>query len=127
LRQCNYLGRKRRSRESFRARSAGRRSRQGLISSQRHKVHGFSAMSLSNYLDKSRKALYEIPIGRIFFAAGKTGGKDEKLWLFETLAHNLSREPRWRSDFFIFLTRNSLKRHDSEQKMKENESEFTGG
>jgi hypothetical protein len=51
--------------------------------------------------------------------------EDEKLWLFEPLAHNLPRERRRGSDFFIFLTRNPFKRLDSEKKMKGNESKFT--
>jgi hypothetical protein len=55
----------------------------------------------------------------------KNGQEGEKLWLFEILGHNPSREPRRRSDFFIFFTCNSLKRLDSEKKMKGNESKFT--
>jgi hypothetical protein len=41
------------------------------------------------------------------------------------LAHNLLREPGRGSDFFIFFTRNPLKRLDSEKKMKGNERKFT--
>jgi hypothetical protein len=53
------------------------------------------------------------------------GRKDEKPWLFEPLAHNLPRERGRTRNFFIFFTRNPLKRLDSEKKMKGNESKFT--
>jgi hypothetical protein len=53
------------------------------------------------------------------------GWEDDKPWLFETLAHNLPREPGRRNNFFIFFAGNPLKRLDSEKLMKANESYFT--
>ena len=43
------------------------------------------------------------------------GREDEKPWLFETLAHNLSREPGRGSDFLNYIARNLLKRLDSQK------------
>jgi hypothetical protein len=45
----------------------------------------------------------------------KGGREDEKPRLFETLAHNLLREQRRRSDFLTDIARNPLKRLDSEK------------
>jgi hypothetical protein len=55
------------------------------------------------------------------------GRKTENAWLFETLAYNLPRELERGSNFFIFFTRNPLKRLDSEKFMETNESYFTSG
>jgi hypothetical protein len=67
---------------------AGRQGgrREGRTNSQRHKSHEFFANLLSESLSRS-------PID---------GREDEKPRLFETLAHNLLREPARRSDFLIF-------------------------
>jgi hypothetical protein len=62
---------------------------------------------------------------RNLFPAPIDGREDEKPRLFETLAHNLLREPARRRGFLIFFTRNPLKMLDSEKKMKVNESKFT--
>ena len=43
------------------------------------------------------------------------GREDEKPWLFETLAHNLSREPGRGSDFLNYIARNLLKRLNSQK------------
>jgi hypothetical protein len=43
------------------------------------------------------------------------GWEDEKSWLFETLAHNLSREPRRGGDFLNYIARNPLKKLDSKK------------
>jgi hypothetical protein len=45
----------------------------------------------------------------------KDGREAEKPWLFETLAHNLSREQRLGGDFLNYVARNPLKRLDSQQ------------
>lgn len=50
--------------------------------------------------------------------------EEEKPRLFETLPYNLPRELAPRSDFFIFFTRNRLKKTDSQKKMKVNESKL---
>jgi hypothetical protein len=83
--------------------------------------------SLRILLDKIRNVRYILPlyIATVYchcilplsesffpFAERQAGGK---LSLFETLAHNLVREPRRGSDFFIFFTCNSLKKLDSEK------------
>jgi hypothetical protein len=52
---------------------------------------------------------------RNLFPLADSGQEDEKLWLFETLAHNLPREPGRRSGFSNFLARNPLKRLDSQK------------
>jgi hypothetical protein len=75
-------------------------------------------------LDKIRNVRYVFLLAESHSRSPKDGRKDGKPWLFETLAHNPPREPGRRSDFYIFFTRNSLKRLDSEKKMKENESKF---
>jgi hypothetical protein len=41
--------------------------------------------------------------------------EDEKLWLFETLARNLTRERRRGGDFLAYIARNPLKRLDSQK------------
>jgi hypothetical protein len=43
------------------------------------------------------------------------GREDEKPWLFETLIHNLPREPWRRRNFFIFFACNPLKRLNSQK------------
>jgi hypothetical protein len=43
------------------------------------------------------------------------GREDEKPWLFETLAHNLSPEPRRGRDFLNYIARNLLKSLDSQK------------
>jgi hypothetical protein len=40
---------------------------------------------------------------------------DEKPWLFEMLAHNLSRELRRGRDFLDYIVHNPLKRLDSQK------------
>jgi hypothetical protein len=40
---------------------------------------------------------------------------DEKPWLFETLAHNPSREPTREGDFLAYIARKPLKRLGSEK------------
>jgi hypothetical protein len=63
---------------------------------------------------------------RNLLSRSPTGGReDEKPWLFETLTHNLLREPGRRRNFLFFFRRNPLKRLDSEKLMKTNESYFT--
>jgi hypothetical protein len=47
--------------------------------------------------------------------AEKDEREDEKPWLFETLAHNLPREQRRRSNFLTYIARNPLKRLDSQK------------
>jgi hypothetical protein len=83
-----------------------------LTDSQRHRSHEFSA----NCLDKIRKLCYVFSHSESRSRSPKDGREDEKPWLFETLAHNLLREPARRSDFLIFFTRSPLKRLDSEKK-----------
>jgi len=68
---------------------------------------------------------YAFPLTESLSRSPVDGREDEKPRLFETLAHNPPREPGRRSNFFIFFTRNPLKRLDSEKKMKVNESKFT--
>jgi len=43
------------------------------------------------------------------------GERDKGSWLFETLAHNLPREPGRGSDFLNYVARNPLKRLDSQK------------
>jgi hypothetical protein len=50
----------------------------------------------------------------LFSLAGRRAERPEP-WLFETLAHNLLREPERRSDFLTYTARNSLKRLDSQK------------
>jgi hypothetical protein len=56
------------------------------------------------YIFRLSESLSHSPIG------GRDGGKPR---LFETLAHNLPREPGQRSGFSDFRARNPLKRLDS--------------
>jgi hypothetical protein len=46
-------------------------------------------------------------------AGGRAG--NEKPWLFETLVHNLPREPERGGDFLNYVARNPLKRFDSQK------------
>jgi hypothetical protein len=59
-------------------------------------------------------ALY-ISTAGISFRSPVDGREDEKPWLFETLARNLSSEPERRSDFLTYIARNPLKRLDSKK------------
>jgi hypothetical protein len=43
------------------------------------------------------------------------GEGDEDLWLFETLAYNLPREPGHGRDFLNYIARNPLKRLDPQK------------
>jgi hypothetical protein len=52
----------------------------------------------------------------LFPARGQAIGETRKPWLFETLAHNLSREPARGSDLLTYIARNPLKRLDSKNK-----------
>jgi hypothetical protein len=47
----------------------------------------------SNFLDKIRNMLYVFPLTESLSRAPVDGREDEKPWLFEILAHNLTREP----------------------------------
>ena len=49
---------------------------------------------------------------RNLFAARRKRADDAERWLFETLAHNLPREPERRSDLLTYTPRNAFKRLD---------------
>jgi hypothetical protein len=66
-----------------------------LTDSQRHRSHEFSA----NCLDKIRKLCYVFSYSESPSRSPKDRREDEKPWLFETLAHNLLREPRGGATF----------------------------
>jgi hypothetical protein len=82
---------------------AGRQGgrREGRTNSQRHKSHEFSANlpAMANPIDKIRNSRYELPLTKSLSRSPIDGREDEKPRLFETLAHNLLREPARRSDF----------------------------
>jgi hypothetical protein len=56
-----------------------------------------------------------IPSGGIHSRSPVDRREVEKPWLFETLAHNLSREPERGGDFLTYIARNPLKRLDSKK------------
>jgi hypothetical protein len=64
---------------------------------------------------QNQKCALYIPLGGISFPSPVDGREDEELWLFETLAHNLLREPERGSDFLTYIARNPLKRLDSQK------------
>ena len=65
------------------------------------------------FLDKIRNICYAFRLSESLSRAPKDGREDEKPRLFETLAHNLSRELGEGVIFLIFLARNPLKTLDS--------------
>jgi hypothetical protein len=71
--------------------------------------------SLRICLDKIRNARYTFRLPESRFRSPVDGREDEKPWLFETLARNLSSEPERRSDFLTYIARNPLKRLDSKK------------
>jgi hypothetical protein len=70
-------------------------------------------LSIANYIDKIRNVRYAFPPAEFLSRSTKDGREDEKLQLFETLAHNLPREQRRRSNFPTYFARNPLKRLDA--------------
>jgi hypothetical protein len=68
-----------------------------------------------NYLDKIRNTRYVFPLMESLSRSPKDGWEDGKLWLFEMLVHNLSREPERGGDFLTNIARNPLKRLDSKK------------
>jgi hypothetical protein len=83
------------------------------------------AVRAANLLDKIRNVRYAFRLTESISRSPVDGREDEKLRLFETLVHNLRREAGAEERFFIFFTCNSLKKFDSEKKMKGNKSKFT--
>jgi hypothetical protein len=68
-----------------------------------------------NLIDKIRNLRYVFTLAESQSRSPKDGREDEKLWLFETLAHNLSREPERGGDFLNYMACNPLKRLDSKK------------
>jgi hypothetical protein len=68
-----------------------------------------------NLLDKIRNLRYAFRLSESLSRSPVGGRDDEKPRLFETLAHNLSREQRRGSDFLNDTARNPLKRLDSQK------------
>jgi hypothetical protein len=86
-------------------------SRKGLTDSRSQKSQAFGA----NLLDKIRNKCNVFHLTESLSRSPADGREDEKPWLFETLAHNLPREPGRGSDFFTYIARNPLKRLDSQK------------
>jgi len=72
--------------------------------SQRHNNHELSA----NLIGKVRNVWYPFPLAESISRLPVDGRR--KPWLFETLAHNLPREPGRGGDFLNDIARNSLKK-----------------
>jgi hypothetical protein len=70
---------------------------------------------VANFLDKIRNSSYAFRLTESRSRSPKDGRENEKLGLFETLAHNLPREPGRGSDFLTCIARNPLKRLDSQK------------
>ena len=68
--------------------------------------------AVGNVLDKIRNIRYAFPLSESHSHRPVGGRESEKPRLFETLAHNLRREPERGSDFLNYIARNSLKRLD---------------
>jgi hypothetical protein len=68
-----------------------------------------------NLLDKIRNARYAFPLAESLSRSPEDGWEEEKPWLFETLPHNLPREPARGSDFLTYIACNPLKRLDSQK------------
>jgi hypothetical protein len=66
----------------------------------------------ANLLDKIGNVRYAFRVAEI---SSSLAGPDGKPRLFETLANNLPREPRRRSDFLNDIAGNPLKRLDSQK------------
>ena len=65
-------------------------------------------------LDKIRNLCHMFPLAESN-SRSLAGERDKDPWLFETLAYNLSREPRRGSDFLNYVARNPLKRLNSQK------------
>jgi hypothetical protein len=66
-------------------------------------------------LTKSENVRYVFPLAESLSRSPVDGREDEKLRLFETLAHNPLRELGRGSGFSTFIARNPLKRLDSQK------------
>jgi hypothetical protein len=71
-----------------------------------------TAIRATNCLDKIRNVRKVFPLTESYSRSSKNGRKDEKPWLFETLVHNLPREPGRGGDFLNYIAHNPLKRLD---------------
>jgi hypothetical protein len=73
------------------------------------------AMNSANFIDKNRSFHYVFSLSESLSRSPVDGREDEKLWLFETLAYNLPREPGRGKRFSDYVARNPLKRLDSKK------------
>jgi hypothetical protein len=58
---------------------------------------------------------YEFLLAEFTLPLAGRRAEDEKPWLFETLVHNLRREPERGGDFLNYIACNPLKRLNSEK------------
>ena len=72
-------------------------------------------MAVMNSLDKNRSLRYVFSLSEPTSRSPVDGREEETPRLFETLPHNLSREPERGSDFLTDIANNPLKRLDSKK------------
>jgi hypothetical protein len=58
---------------------------------------------------------YVFPLSESASRSPLDGRENEKSWLFDSLAYNLSREPGRGNDFLTYIARNPLKRLDPQK------------